>query len=48
MGSWVLIFLVQGRGLVFNPQGGASPPFPPPLPMCDGGVPGVGEEKGLI
>ncbi len=31
---WVPIFLVQGRGLVFDPQGGASPASPPPLPMC--------------
>ena len=28
---WVPIFLSQGRGLVFDPQGGASPPPSPPL-----------------
>ncbi len=32
---WVPIFLSQGRGLVFDPQGGCiPPPPPPPLPMC--------------
>ena len=29
-------FIVQGRGLAFDPQGGVHPPsFPPPPPMCE-------------
>ncbi len=40
-------FLSQGRGLVFDPQGGCIPPLPPPpLPMW-GGVPDIPAPGGV-